>query len=203
MSDYIYSISEDLPNGFDTICLHNSIKDYGFSNVFKGLVMDGDTLKVIFSGSLSQSDKDDLDIIISSHDQDNCPEISDVGHAIGIAGDAESLDQSSTNSRNPIQKLRLNISGLISGRYRIGWYYEWSHSSSKYDFRARVQINDSINLMYHSQEAKDRGNDQSVPQCGYAYQNLDDEVYNIDLDYWSENNTSYIQNVRLEIWRVK
>lgn len=206
MTDYNYSISGDLSNGLDPRCLHNTIENYGFSNSFKGLLMEDDDLTIMFTGSLSVDDQDDLDTIISQHDPDDsqiCEETLDIGYAVGISGDAESSDLSSTNSTSPQLKLRLDITDLIEGRYRIGWYYEWSHSMTSYDFRARIQLNDTTDLMEHSQEVFEKGTEQSIPTCGFAHVDISEGDYYIDLDYWTEiKGTAYIKNARLEIWRV-
>jgi hypothetical protein len=204
MANYVYSLSEDFSNGVKLDCLHKQIEEQGFATPFDGVNLEEDNVTVIFTGSLSPSDESELDTIISVHDPDvNCSEDSDIGYAIGAAGFAESLSESSTNSTNPIRKLRLSISDLPSGTYRIGWYYEWSNSSQSSDFRARVQLDDTTDLMYHSQEAQQSGTTQSQPACGFSYQELTEGDHNIDLDYWVEgNNTSYIQRARLEIWRV-
>lgn len=202
MADYVYSESSDFSNGLKLYCLHSEIDNYGFGTPFEGINKEEDVVTVKFTGSLSPSDQDDLDTIISNHDADECSEESDLGIVIGAAGDAESLSQSSTSSTSPVRKLRMTATISEEGRYRIGWYYEWASSSQSYDFRARVQLNDTDDLMYHSQEVQDSGTDQNIPVCGYAYVNLTAGDHNIDLDYWNERYTSYIQRARLEIWRV-
>jgi len=202
MANYIYSESGDFSNGVNLTCLDKSIEEYGFGTPFTGIIHEADVITIMFNGSLGTNDQDDLDIIITNHDPDNCAEESDIGTVIGAAGDAESLTQSSTNSTSPIRKLRMSMTDLPSGRYRIGWYYEWALGSASSDFRARVQINDTTDLMYQSQEAKDPGTDQSMPASGYAYIDLTEGNHDIDLDYWAESNTAYIKNARLEIWRA-
>jgi hypothetical protein len=202
MADYDYSLSEDFSNGINLDCLHKSIEDYGFATPFNGINLEDDDVTIMFTGSLSPGDESDLDTIVSNHDPDNCEEESDVGNVIGAAGDAYSNSLSQTNSSTPIRKLRMSITDLPEGSYRIGWYYEWAQSSQSTDFRARVQLDDTTDLMYHSQEVKDSGTDQSVPVCGFAYVDLTEGDHVVDLDYWAEGNTSYIQNARLEIWRV-
>jgi hypothetical protein len=208
MTIYTYDLTNDFPNGIDQLCLHHQVENHGFPNEFNGvhIYYDQDEVVIDFVGSLGQSDEDDLDTIIANHDPQNtveCEQITtDVGEVIGAAGDVSSEDLSQTTSKNPVQKLRMNLTDIQAGRYRIGWYYEWSHSSTSRDFRARVQLNDSIDLMYHSQEIKDWGTDQSVPVCGFSYQDLDDGDHFIDLDFWAEGFTAYIQNAKLEIWRV-
>lgn len=203
MAVYEYNLISDFSNGINSICLHKSIESFGFTNRFNGITIEYETsdIYIDFTGSLDTEDLSNLDTIIANHNPDNCDEESDVGNVIGVAGDVESLTQSSTNSSLPQRKLRMSIIEVPAGRYRIGWYYEWAQSSQSTDFRARVQLNDIIDLMYHSEESKEAGTDQSIPICGYVYQDLTEGSHNIDLDYWAENNTSYIKNARLEIWR--
>jgi len=204
MTTYSYDLNADFLNGIDSYCLHKTIEDYGFSSILVGVNIsyDDEEVNIKFDGSIESNEQNDLDTIIANHDPDNCEEESDIGNVIGAAGYAVSEVQSSTNSRSPIRKLRLAIVDLPEGTYRIGWYYEWASSSSSSDFRARIQLNDTTDLMYQSQEAKDPGTDQSMPLCGFSYQELESGDHNIDLDYWHESSTAYIQKARLEIWRV-
>jgi hypothetical protein len=203
MADYIYSLSGDFSNGINLDCLHKQVEEFGFATPFDGVKLEDDIVSVIFKGSLSSSDQGDLGTIISNHNPSNCSEVSDIGYAIGAAGFAESLVESSTNSSNPIRKLRLSITDLPAGTYRIGWYYEWANSTTNKDFIARVQLDDTTDLMEHTQESQESGTTQSQPACGFAYQDISEGNHDIDLDYWSDgNSTSYIKRARLEIWRV-
>lgn len=204
MAIYNYNLLIDFSNGINSTCLDETIQNFGFANQFDGVTVTyiNDNVALEFIGSLSQADQDDLDIIVSNHDPDNCEDDSDVGIIIGAAGDASSLTLSSTNSTTPQRKLRMSTVNIPVGRYRIGWFYEFAHSLTSADFRGQVQLNESIDLMEHSQELKDSGTDQSNLLCGFAYVDLNEGNHNIDVNYWSENGTSYIKNVRLEIWRV-
>jgi len=115
---------------------------------------------------------------------------------------AESLTQSDTTSGTYQQKLRMTTPSLPVGRYRVGWNFEWLHSSGAGDFQTRVQVNDTTDLMVGNMEP------QEVvawhPVGGFAYFDVaSPAVLNIDLDYSSENaNTASIRRARLEIWRV-
>jgi len=204
MAVYQYNLESDFSNGINLECFDKEVKDADFATPYNGttVIYDTDVVNVDFTGALSPADQSDLDSIVSSHDPDDCP-IADFGTAEGGYGDAESLSQSSTNSENPVQKLTLQCNDCPAGRYRIGWYYQFAFSSISDDFRARIQVDNSTDLIYHSQELKDAGTDQSYIGCGFAYINLEEGNHFIDLDYWSEDgDTSYISNARLEIWRV-
>jgi len=112
-----------------------------------------------------------------------------------------SLGASSTSSTSWQQKLRMTTGDLPAGIYRIGWSYAWRHSSRNSSFRGRVQVNDSDTIMEHRQEPKDQGSTQEQRCSGFSYESLSG-VENIDLDYCASNNTAYIWEARLEIWRV-
>lgn len=115
---------------------------------------------------------------------------------------AESLAQSDTTSGTYQQKLRLTTGTLPIGKYRIGWNFEWLHSSGAGDFQARVQVDDTTDLMVANIEP------QEVvawhPVGGFAYYDVaSPAVINVDIDYSSENaNTASIRKARLEVWRV-
>lgn len=204
MAIYEYSIVSDFSNGIDPSCLHVQIHDHGFTNPFIGLVINDDQVDVEFTGDLSVPDKEDLDTIIANHDPDTCQTESDIGFVIGGVGDVLSEGQSSTNSTTPQLKLRMTITDVPEGKYRIGWYYEYGGSNISSDFHGRVRIDDTTDIMEHRQEPKEAGDDQSSLACGFAYPDLTSGNHNIDIEYWSESAsaTVYIKNARLEIWRV-
>lgn len=115
--------------------------------------------------------------------------------------EASSDTESSTTSSTFQQKLRMTTSSLPSGTYRIAWYYEWRLTITTNDFKAQVQINDTITLMEHQQEPQDSGDDQYNNHSGFYY-STGSGVLNIDIDYSSGAGTAYIRRARLEIWRV-
>lgn len=117
--------------------------------------------------------------------------------------ETSSDSESSTTSTTYQQKVRLTTPSLPSGKYRIGWYYEWRYDDDRSDFRGRVQINDTTTIMEHQQEPKDEGSNQWYPASGFGYV-TQSGILNIDLDYCSDDwgDTSAIRRARLEIWRV-
>ncbi len=136
------------------------------------------------------------------------------GDGGGIFGselqEASSDALSSTTSTTFVQKLRLTTGSLPSGKYRIGWYYEWSSSATGNEFISRIQLNDTTTIMTHDERAPIQTGTPSpdltivYQQSGFHYVDSISGVQNIDLDYHSETSsmTVYIQNVALEIWRV-
>jgi hypothetical protein len=56
--------------------------------------------------------------------------------------------------------------------------------------------------MYHSQEPKQSGTTNQVPASGFIGNLSLSGVTVIDLNFWAENNTAYIREARLELWRV-
>lgn len=112
-------------------------------------------------------------------------------------------DISSTTSTSFQQKLRLTTGNLPTGKYRIGWSYEYRHTSTTADFRGRIQIDDIITISEIREESKDSGSDQWKPAGGFYFY-TGSGVTNIDLDFCrgGGSGTSSIRNARLEIWRV-
>lgn len=113
--------------------------------------------------------------------------------------------ESSTTALTYQQKLRLTTGDLPSGKYRIGWSYQWRGATTTI-FKGRVQINDSITIMEHQQKPKSIGLKSKLSNAGFYY-HTGSGVLNIDLDYCrgsaTGGGTAYIQKARLEIWRVK
>jgi len=117
------------------------------------------------------------------------------------AQEGSSDAESSTTSGTFQQKLRITTGSLPSGKYRIGWSYEW-HKSGLTDFVSQVQVNDTTTIMSGYEEAPDAGSDQWFPRSGFYYY-TGSGVLNIDLDYHDGGaDTAYIRRARLEIWRV-
>jgi len=121
------------------------------------------------------------------------------------ADHAESDGESSTTSTSFQNKLNLTTDTLPVGKYRIGWNYEWNLNSLSDDFEARVQVNNTTDIMEHVQEPKDSGSDQWSNKGGFGVYDLTSEgVLSIDLDYRSPSaDTAKIRRARLEIWRVE
>lgn len=109
--------------------------------------------------------------------------------------------ESSTTSTSYQQKLRLTTGSIATGKYRIGWYYEWQYDSIVNGILARIQINDSITIMEQRQDPQDPGSDQWHPASGFKYTTLSG-AENIDLDYAASGNTVFIRRARIETWRV-
>lgn len=115
---------------------------------------------------------------------------------------SETVQQTTNNVFQ--QKVRLTLTGLTGGTYRIGWYYEWNYNASQRDFRARIQLDDTTDLMEHLQEPADSGSDQFHTAGGFKYQTLSAGNHDIDLDWCCSNlgDTATIRRARLELWKV-
>lgn len=221
---YVYSLANDLGGILDLTCLQFEICDAISCNM-DGMSLDGatgDELVIMFVEPLTSQEEEDLDTIIANHDGGPCPEFYDTDidsqtaeydverdSDIGFIAEIDDSSLSSTNSANWVRKLRLILNNLPQGRYRVGWFYMWRLSSTKYDFEARIQINDNDTLFEHQQEPKDSGKDQRNQESGFKYITLDTGNYNIDFDYKQSYNdddddddTAYIWDVRIEVWRI-
>jgi hypothetical protein len=118
---------------------------------------------------------------------------------------AENLATGSTNSTTPIERVSLLVTGLASGNsYIVVWSYQWRYTDTGQDFIARVQLDNTTDLMNHQQEPKDNGTNQRFPVSGFAIVTGLSGSHTFDLDYRSSNSgdTSFIYNARLAFWRV-
>jgi len=114
---------------------------------------------------------------------------------------AESEGEDTTTSQAYVQKLRLTTDDLPSGTYRIGWSFEGQGESLVDSFQARVQLNNTTDLMNLSRESKDASD--YIQYSGFKHSALSG-VNDIDLDYQSSGgDTMKIRKARLEIWRVE
>lgn len=102
------------------------------------------------------------------------------------------------------QKVRLSVTDLPLGDYRIGWKFAWKYSNSNNKFKANIEVDDDFTfLMNMNVEPKD-------PVCwhndsGFFLWTDMSGSHFFDLDYGTSNpsHTAYISNAELEIWRVK
>jgi hypothetical protein len=117
--------------------------------------------------------------------------------------DSEETEQQTTSNAFQ-QRVRLALTGLVGGNYRISWYYEWSYNTGSRSFKARVQVDDVTTLMEQIQEPQDTASTQFHPVSGFKYETLSAGNHNIDLDWCCTNNgdRAAIRRARLEIWKV-
>jgi len=115
---------------------------------------------------------------------------------------ASSEGQSSTTSASWQQKLRLTTPDVPAGTYIVKWSFEWRQSSTSRDFQARVQYDDTDDLMNMNEEPKDGSNYN--PRSGFIVADLSAGVHTIDLDYSAESGsgTSYIRRARLLFFKA-
>jgi hypothetical protein len=108
---------------------------------------------------------------------------------------------STTNSTTWQQHLRMTTTNLPSGTYRIGWYCELNSTSGSAQVDAQIQLNDTTNIAFCSEEPDDPAN--IIPFSGFQHRTLSG-VNNIDMDYRRQQvgaNVS-IRFARFELWRV-
>jgi hypothetical protein len=113
-----------------------------------------------------------------------------------------SSDSFSSTTSNAFQTKVTTTLNLVSGKYKVGWYYEWGHGSTTRSFRGRVTIN-GTDISGHYQEVKDNNVAQLHPASGFYYYTGSGNT-TINLDYCSSaaGQTARIQRARIEIWRV-
>jgi len=115
------------------------------------------------------------------------------------------LTESSTNSTTYQQKLRLTVSGIPSGNYRIAWSYDWRESKANNQFLARVQVDDTDEIFTYVASPYVDVNYWSPVATFYYYENLVSGTHYIDMDYASSSTgaTAYIKNTKIEFWRIQ
>ena len=130
------------------------------------------------------------------------------GSAANVFGtefqEISSLGLSSTTSTTFQDKIDWTTASLPIGKYRLGWTYAWSFSSTGDDFEGRIQLN-GTDIMLHAQEPKDSGTDQLHRHSGFEYFDVTTAgTQDINLQYRTDDaaDTAFIQRARLELWRV-
>ena len=110
--------------------------------------------------------------------------------------------ESSTTNTIYTQKLRLTSGVIPPGDYIIKWYYEWQYKHGSFQFKARVQMDDTTDLMEHI-EQPDNISSWS-PVSGFKRETLIAGNHYIDLDYCGSKTgaESKIRRARLELWGV-
>lgn len=190
-------------------------------------------LEIYFESGLSSAEKTLLDDIVTNHDGISIPEaavlptgdlpedmipisdgegittwvdISDLMYTVLGSNESETSSESisTTTSTSWQRKLRLALSDLEAGKYRIDWYYEWAYDNGNFQFKSRVQIDDTSTYMEQEVRPTPASTNKYRDASGFAYMNLTSGDHDIDLDYCSSKNgkTSYIRRARISARRA-
>lgn len=125
--------------------------------------------------------------------------------------DQVSAAVSTTTSTTFQQKMRLSVSTIPAGRYRLEVSYMWNHDSIANDFEARVQQDDTTDLYFHKEEPTDSlgsfgatGTNQRVATSKTILLDLAAGDYDFDLDYRTDSggDESSIWDAVMTFWRV-
>jgi hypothetical protein len=127
-----------------------------------------------------------------------------IGTFTGCEFETSSETESTTTSTSWQRKLRLALSDLEAGKYRIDWYYEWAYDNGNFQFKSRVQIDDTDTYMEQEVRPTPASTDKYRDATGFAYMNLTSGDHDVDLDYCSSKNgkTSYIRRARISARRI-
>jgi len=124
----------------------------------------------------------------------------------GMSDHNEASAEATTQTTNDAfdQKLKMSVTGLTGGTYRIGWYYEWNHNNRNSNFRSRIQVDDTTTVMEQDQEPKDATVNQFGNVGGFVYIPLTSGDHEIDIDWCASSlgDTATIRRARLELWKV-
>ena len=116
---------------------------------------------------------------------------------------AEDRTASTTSSTTPVQKLRLTTPNVPLGSYRVKASFLWNLNSASNDFRAQLELDDTLLLWSMSAEPKDASTTEDINGAATAQFLLGAGEHTIDLDYYVETGTTTgrIKEARLEFWR--
>ena len=198
---YSYTISTDFPNGKVNIThLTRTILDSVITTVLKYITTNESTdiCDIWFTDPLSAGDETVLNTIVANHNGEPLAPVVQFGEAYTIAEDQTVTITTSTEFQ---QKLRLNISGLNEGTYRIGYSYECM-GSNQGQFKARVQVDDTTTIYEADEEL--RPSTGWRPCSGFGKVLLTAGNHFIDLDYCTTqtNGASKIRRAHLEIMGI-
>lgn len=190
------------------------------------------SLEMYFDSDISGGEQTLLDSIVTSHHGEPLPEpavfpTGDLpGDMIPVSGgkgvttwinasdimypvlgsneyEASDEDKSTTTAASMQQKVRLELTDLLAGKYRVDWCYEWTYSNGNFQFVSRLWIDDDT---YMEQEVRPVVGDINYYKCssGFVYVNLTSGNHNIGLDYCSSKSgeTAYIKRARVSARRV-
>jgi len=109
---------------------------------------------------------------------------------------------SSTTSTSWQEKVSFDIDDLPAGKYRIGWHYEWQYKHGSFEFKARIQVDNSTTIHEFFQEPENVNS--WYTESGFRYVTLTEDDHTIDVDYCGTKSgkVARIRAVRLEFWRV-
>ena len=118
--------------------------------------------------------------------------------------EAHDEDTSYTTSTSWQEKLTLEVSGIPEGKYRIGWFYEWSLSNSNWRFCGRVQIDDTTTVAEKYERPSEGSWGAWQSDGGFVYVDLTLGDHFVDIDYKTThfNKTAGIRRARIEFWRI-
>ena len=123
---------------------------------------------------------------------------------------AERTDEQSTGSTTFQNYLTLTTPSIPAGEYIVNWFMVTRRSNTGADFSARVQVDDTIDLVDPANggsiqvEHKDSGTNQRVPYSSHnTFTTLSAGTHTIDIDYREQGGgTSYVFHAVLTMWRV-
>lgn len=129
----------------------------------------------------------------------------------GQIGQAESLGVTTHNSTTYLEKLSLSATSLAAGQYLLFWSYTWNIDSSSQNFQARIQEDNTTDLLVHVEEATDNtgnyagtGSDQRYPASGVILTTVGAGNHQWDIDFQAPNATTEVSmwDARLVLYRL-
>lgn len=109
--------------------------------------------------------------------------------------------ESSTSSSNYVEKLKCEIPTLIADRYAIKWSFELGNSNSKLsDYRIRLhQIGTDTYTTLAEASVEAAKNGEMHPVSGFTEMELDQDSYEVIVEYRADSHTAKIRRVRVSL----
>jgi hypothetical protein len=199
------SLSSDFGGNIGYGSITDDINNSSITIQFNGLSTNGDIVVFHFESELSPTELIEFNNVVNNYIYVSDDTIRNEGVFGTEYHYIEDEEISTTTSNIFVGKLRLTTRNIPEGEYRISWNYQWNlESTISYDFKGRVQIDDSIIIMTHQEEPKDGGVNQLRQLSGFKTIDLTDGVHTIDIDFCRSDSqgTAIISNARIEIFRV-
>jgi len=179
--------------------LEEEIRRSNISTTLDRIMTTGDALDIYFVNPLSGGDETILNTVVVDHDVYN----SDVPFPTG-QGDEFGIDdsESTTSSKNYQEKLRYGSSRLPAGKYEIKWSFELGNTKQAKESEYRVRIyqvgtDEYTTLAEAMQEANKNGSYH--PVSGFTELELDEDIYEIVVEYKRAAHTAKIRRVRVNL----
>lgn len=215
MTDYVYSISDDFPDGqVNPVKLSIEIKNSSLiSKNLLGINTDEDSINIMFEEDLSPIEKITLDGgilspcggIISSHDYVPYNISPDYYYTYKNSYD----DYLVARTTSWINKMSMNIPNAVEGLYKISWSYDWGmayHKSNRFKTRIILDDDEDNPLVedYTGQSKFGATDSDFQSESGFRNINLSSGLHTLKFDFGISDSkyTCRVRNLLIDVLKV-